>query len=186
MVKNTGGGGNAKRQARKFQGKNKSSDLRKSEDISEKYAIVDIIYGNGLNVYTNDGQEIWCRIPGKFKGRNKRNNFIEKGAWVLIGIYEWEKTEKPKSCELLHIYDRNEIEQLFELPGVNLKTLVAKSRTECTAAAESDNEIEEEDDNDAFGFKFTDKIVDNQTMFANDITNVAVVSFNEEVSIEDL
>ena len=104
----------------------------------------------------------------------------------MIGIYEWEKTEKPKSCELLHIYDRNEIEQLFELPGVNLKTLVAKSRTECTAAAESDNEIEEEDDNDAFGFKFTDKIVDNQTMFANDITNVAVVSFNEEVSIEDL
>ena len=68
---------------------------------------------------------------------------------------------------------------------MNGKTLIAKSRTECTA--ESDNEIELEDDaNDAFGFTFTDKIVDNQTMFANDITNVAVVSFNEEVSIEDL
>jgi translation initiation factor IF-1 len=187
MVKNTGGGGNAKKQARKFQGKNKSTDLRKSEDISEKYAIVDLIYGNGLNVYTNDGQEIWCRIPGKFKGRNKRNNFIEKGAWVLIGIYEWEKTEQPKSCELLHIYDRNEIEQLFELPGVNLKTLITKSRSEHTAGSD-DDEIEEDGDNDEFGFKFTDKIVDNKTMFANDITNVAIVSFDgeQEVSFDDL
>ena len=76
MVKNIGGGGNAKRQARKFQGKNKSEELRKSENPSEVYAIVDLIYGNGLNIYTNTGQEIWCRVPGKFKGRNKRNNFI--------------------------------------------------------------------------------------------------------------
>jgi translation initiation factor IF-1 len=185
MVKNTGGGGNAKKQGRKFQGKNKNDDLRKSEDISEKYAIVDLIYGNGLNVYTNDGQEIWCRIPGKFKGRNKRNNFIEKGAWVLVGIYEWENTEKPKSCELLHIYDRNEVEQLMSLPGVNLRTLISKSRTECGNLDEEEEGEVEEVDNDEHGFEFTTKIVDKSTMFANDITNVAVVSA-EEVNIEDL
>ena len=186
MVKNTTGGGNAKKQARKFQGKNKSDDLRKSEDVSEKYAIVDLIYGNGLNVYTNDGQEIWCRIPGKFKGRNKRNNFIEKGAWVLVGIYEWEKSEQPKSCELLHIYDRNEVEQLTGLPGVNLRTLISKSRTECGNPDEVDED--EDIDNDEHGFEFTSKIVDKNTMFANDITNVAVVSFGgeQEVDIYDL
>lgn len=185
MVKNTGGGGNTKKQGRKFQGKNKSDDLRKSEDISEKYAIVDLIYGNGLNVYTNDGQEIWCRIPGKFKGRNKRNNFIEKGAWVLVGIYEWENTEKPKSCELLHIYDRNEVEQLMSLPGVNLRTLISKSRTECGNLDEEEEAEVEDVDNDEHGFEFTTKIVDKTTMFANDITNVAVVNV-EEVNIEDL
>lgn len=187
MVKNTGGGGNAKKQARKFQGKNKSDDLRKSEDISEKYAIVDLIYGNGLNVYTNDGQEIWCRIPGKFKGRNKRNNFIEKGAWVLVGIYEWEKSEKPKSCELLHIYDRNEVEQLMGLPGLNLKTLISKSRTEYGNVDDAEAE-EDEVDNDEHGFEFTSIVVDKTTMFANDITNVAVVSFDsvQEVNIDDL
>jgi len=189
MVKNTTGGGNAKKQARKFQGKNKNDDLRKSEDVSEKYAIVDVIYGNGLNVYTNDGQEIWCRIPGKFKGRNKRNNFIEKGAWVLVGIYEWEKSEQPKSCELLHIYDRNEVEQLLGLPGVNLRTLVSKSRSEFgNAEEEEDDVVVDGADNDEHGFEFTTKTVDKKTMFANDITNVAVVSFegNQEVNIDDL
>ena len=184
MVKNTTGGGNAKKQARKFQGKGKSEDLRKSEDASEIYAIVEVIYGNGLGIHTNDGNDIWCRIPGKFKGRNKRNNFVEKGAWVLVGIYEWDKSEVPKSCELLHIYDRNEIEQLRSLPGVNLKHLVAKSIKEFG----SDSEGEEEEEEIAEGFKFSENIVDKKTMFANDITNVAVVSFEneQEVNIDDL
>ena len=52
MVKNAGGG-KTKGQARKYQGKNKTLDLRVAEDPNELYAIVDTIYGNGLNVYTN-------------------------------------------------------------------------------------------------------------------------------------
>ncbi len=184
MVKNTTGGGNAKKQARKFQAKGKSEELRKSENASEIYAIVDVIYGNGLNVYTNTGQEIWCRIPGKFKGRNKRNNFIEKGSWVLVGIYEWENTEKPKSCELLHIYERNEVDQLFCIPGLNLKMLIAKSKNDY--GVDSDVVMEDEDAGD--GFRFCENAVDKKTMFANDITNVAVVSFSgdQEVDIDDL
>ena len=181
MVKNTTGGGNAKRQARKFQGKNKSEELRKSEDPSEVYAIVDLIYGNGLNVYTNVGQEIWCRVPGKFKGRNKRNNFIEKGAWVLVGIYEWENNKAPKSCELLYIYDRNEVEQLQSLPDAKLGLLIKK--TNCTNSSSEPNDIDDEFD----GFKFTEDVVDKKTMFADD-TNVAVVSFADdaEINIDDL
>lgn len=180
MVKNTTGGGNAKKQARKFQGKNKSEELRKSESPSEVYAIVDLIYGNGLNVYTNLGQEIWCRVPGKFKGRNKRNNFIEKGAWVLVGIYEWENSEAPKSCELLHIYDRNEVEQLRSLPDAKLSLLVKKTNgTNNTSSEPVDDEFE--------GFKFTEDVVDKKTMFADE-TNVAIVSFanDTEINIDDL
>lgn len=181
MVKNTTGGGNAKKQARKFQGKNKSDELQKSEGPNEVYAIVDLIYGNGLNVYTNSGQEIWCRIPGKFKGRNKRNNYIEKGSWVLVGIYEWENSEAPKSCELLHIYDRNEVEQLQSLPDVKLNLLIKKANG---TAGNVETTVE---DDEFEGFKFTEEVVDKKTMFA-DTTNVAVVSFenDEEINIDDL
>ena len=75
MVKNTTGGGNAKKQGRKFQNNNKGTVLRKSEGTNELYAIVDKIFGNGISVFTCLGQIIWCRVPGKFKGRNKRNNY---------------------------------------------------------------------------------------------------------------
>lgn len=179
MVKNTTGGGNAKKQGRKFQHKNGSDELRKSENKSEIYAIVDVIYGNGLNVYTSSGQEIWCRVPGKFKGRNKRNNFIEKGAWVLVGIYEWENSEAPKSCELLHVYDRNDVEQLRGLPGINLKLLISKNNATNVEADKDDEEVVD-------GFKFTENIVDKTTMFA--VTNEALVNFDEdeEINIDDL
>lgn len=185
MVKNTGGGGNAKRQARKFQGKNKSEELRKSENPSEVYAIVDLIYGNGLNIYTNTGQEIWCRVPGKFKGRNKRNNFIEKGAWVLVGIYEWENNKAPKSCELLYIYDRNEIEQLQSLPDTKVNLLIKK--TNGTNNNNSSSEPIDDDDDEFDGFKFTEDVVDKKTMFADE-TNVAVVTFanDTQINIDDL
>ncbi len=183
MVKNTTGGGNAKRQARKFQNKGKTDELRKAEDTNEIYAIVDVIYGNGLNVYTSTGQEIWCRIPGKFKGRNKRNNYIEKGAWVLVGIYEWENSESPKSCELLHIYDRNEVEQLQNLPGVKLNLLIKKSNSNGSSVVEATTV----EDDEFEGFKFTEEVVDKKTMFATS-ENVAVVTFenDEEINIDDL
>jgi hypothetical protein len=84
----------------------------------------------------------------------------------------------------LHIYDRNEIEQLRSLPGVNLRHLVAKSIKEFG----SDSEGEDEEEEIVEGFKFSENIVDKKTMFANDITNVAVVSFEnaQEVNIDDL
>ena len=184
MVKNTTGGGNAKKQARKFQSKGGTEELRKSENISEIYAVVDKIYGNGLNVYTNSGQEIWCRIPGKFKGRNKRKNYIEVGAWVLVGIYEWEKSEAPKSCELLHIYDRNSIEQLNNIPGIKLSLLNKKSNVNDLKDNHDDDDEEDEKDR----FKFTEEIVDKKTMFADNDTNAAIVNFenDEEINIDDL
>jgi hypothetical protein len=183
MVKNTTGGGNAKKQGRKFQNNNKNTVLRKSEGKHELYAIVDKIFGNGINVYTCLGQSIWCRVPGKFKGRNKRNNYFEVGSWVLVGIYEWENEEEPKSCELLCIYDRNEIEELMITPGTNVKTLVAKTNeknAEYGGSAAATDEPE--------GFVFTEHVVDKRTMFADTSGNEAVVSFanDEEINIDDL
>ena len=183
MVKNAGGG-KTKGQARKYQGKNKSLDLRVAEDTNELYAIVETIYGNGLNVYTNTGKEIWCRIPGKFKGPNKRNNFIEKGAWVLIGIYEWENGEDPKMCELIHLYERSDVDRLQRIPGINLKLLNKKANLEHNEATD---ELEDYIEDVEVGFKFTEEVINKQTMFANDITNEAVVKFqNDWIDVNDM
>jgi hypothetical protein len=188
MVKNTGGGGNAKKQGRKFQNNNKSDELRQSQDKNELYAIVDKIYGNGLNVYTCLGQSIWCRIPGRFKGRNKRNNYIEVGSWVLVGIYEWENEKEPKSCELMEVYDRNDIEQLRNLPGTNLKLLNIKmneNQSQYEDANNNNNHIDDDGD-DRNGFVFTESVVDAKTMFAEDVTAVVSFANDEEINIDDL
>jgi hypothetical protein len=37
---------------------------------------------------------------------------------VLVGLHEWEKT--PKNCNIMVIYDSNQIEQLKNIPNVNI------------------------------------------------------------------
>ena len=182
MVRNSNGGGGAKKQGRKFQNKNRTEELRKSEDKNELYAIVDKIYGNGLNVYTNLGQEIWCRIPGKFKGRNKRNNYIEVGAWVLVGLYEWANENDPKSCELLYVYDRNDVEQLQNLPGINLRLLNSKINL-ASINNNIDDDYVDDGENVAGRIVFSENIIDETTMFAVDTGNTAIVNFDNDAIV---
>jgi hypothetical protein len=190
MVRNTGGGGNAKKQGRKFQNNNRSDDLRKAEDKNELYAVVETIYGNGLNIYTHLGQTIWCRVPGKFKGRNKRNNFFEVGSWVLVGIYEWENEKQPKSCELMYIYDRNDVEQLQNTPGVNLRLLTAKLREKNHGGGNAEENEEEVDDAELeeLGFVFSENNTNTTTMFADVAGNDSVVNFDDDaqINIDDI
>ena len=70
MVKNTTGGGNAKRQGRKF-ANSKVVDLRKSENVLEEYACASKMNGNGVFVTTFKGKELFCHMRGKFTGRNR-------------------------------------------------------------------------------------------------------------------
>ena len=54
-------------------------------------------------VMDEDGNELNCHMGGKFRGRNKRQNIVEKGKWLLVGLREWEKTHK--NCDLEYVYD---------------------------------------------------------------------------------
>jgi translation initiation factor IF-1 len=177
MVRNTTGGGNAKKQARKFQNvpAKRTNEVRKSENELEMYAIVDSVHGNGLSVYTHMGHTIWCRVPGKFKGRNKRSNWFEKGSWVLVGLYEWSNNKEPESCELLYVYDKNDVEQLRNMPDIDLKQLIAKQAPD---DEDLDNQI-----------VFSDNIVSSDKMFASDAgESVAIVNFSadEQVQFDEL
>ena len=111
MVKNTQGGSSHKKFARKFNtGGIKNNKLRVSEDEGEIYGLATKMLGNNMfHCHCMDGIIRLGHIRGKFTGRGKRDNMVECGKWVLIGIREWDISEKSSSkkmqqCDLLEIY----------------------------------------------------------------------------------
>jgi len=118
MVKNTGGN-KAKGQARKLVNfdKKDTKKLRESEDDSlEIYSQVEKVLGNGMyNVVCIDGKSRLCHSAGKFRGRNKKDNFVSLGTWLLVGIREYESggnSKKLQNCDLLEVYNDSEKDRL--------------------------------------------------------------------------
>lgn len=116
MVKNVAGGCNGKKVARKHTVKGKN-ELRLSKSSDEKYAIVKKLLGNTCDVICDDGVDRRCIIRGKFTGRNKRDNMIDSGIYVLVGMREWvDEAGRSKQsddstiryCDLLEVYNSME------------------------------------------------------------------------------
>jgi hypothetical protein len=119
MVKNTNGGKAAKGLARKLSSSNDNHRLRLSASDDEKYAFVEKMLGNGMcSVLTNDNISLICHIRSKFRGRSKRNNLVTKNSLLLVGLRDWENP--CKNCDLLEIYDDNDLIQLKKLPSIDL------------------------------------------------------------------
>jgi len=120
MVKNTTGGTGTKGLARKHQSSNFNEKLRLPECDLEKFACITKILGNGMcETFTNDNVRLIGHIRNSFRGKNKRHNMITVNSIVLIGLHEWEKT--PKNCNIMVIYDSNQIEQLRNIPNINIE-----------------------------------------------------------------
>ena len=117
MVKNDAGGNKGKGLARKHVNAAKcgsSKQLRVATEEAEKYAIVSKILGNGMcyvRLLTGGGERL-CIIRNKFKGRGKRDNILESGSWVLVGMREW--SSKQETCDLLEVYNLNERDRLLK------------------------------------------------------------------------
>jgi hypothetical protein len=116
MVKNVAGGCNGKKVARKHTTKGKN-ELRLSKSSDEKYAIVNRLLGNTCDVICDDGVNRRCMIRGKFTGRNKRDNMLDNGTYILVGMREWvdeglhsKQTDNKniKYCDLLEVYNSME------------------------------------------------------------------------------
>ena len=118
MVKNVNGGSKHKSQARKNIISNKTSTaLRTVENEGECYAHVEkILGGANMHVACMDGKTRLCHIRGKFRGRGKRDNRIDAGTWVMVGIrdYETVREDGPKlqNCDLLEVYKDGDKERL--------------------------------------------------------------------------
>jgi translation initiation factor 1A len=119
MVKNTHGGSGHKKFGRKFTtSAAKNNRLRVSEDEGEIYAIVTKMLGNNMfHCCCIDGVIRLGHIRGKFAGRGKRDNMIQGGKWVLIGLREWDTTsektsKKMQQCDLLEVYSDSDKSRL--------------------------------------------------------------------------
>jgi hypothetical protein len=87
------------------------------------------LLGNTCDVVCDDGKERRCIIRGKFTGRNKRDNMIDSGAFILVGLREWVNEDtggggggcgnkNVKFCDLLEVYNSSERDILRRTHGV--------------------------------------------------------------------
>lgn len=147
MVKNTTGGNNNKKFARKHasgSGSKAGAKLRISEDEGELYAISTKLLGNNMfHAVATDGLSYLVHIRGKFSGRGKRDNTIAAGVWVLIGLREWSnKSEnigikiKLQQADLLEVYSDLDKARLKDAVAEDWDVLLANDPTILDKAAQ--------------------------------------------------
>jgi len=146
MVKNVTGGNKSKGQARKFMTAKPSTSLRMSENESELYGQVTKMLGGGMcNVICIDNTPRLCFIRGKFKTRGKRDNFINNGSWVLIGLRDWVSSSKDKTkleqCDLLEVYNDYEKDKLKStVININWSIFITNDKGYLSSTKEEDEE----------------------------------------------
>jgi initiation factor 1A len=188
--KNVHGGAGHKKFARKHtsSGSSSNSFIRTSQDPNEIYAIATKMLGNNMfHCHCIDNQVRLCHIRGRFGGRNKRDNIISAGTWILIGLREWENDsssslKKLQQCDLLEIYSGISKERLKELEDCNWTILNSNDLSKVDTAT-----IENEDD-----FKFmTDRDEEimrlNEEMKSNTSKKIAMIEENmddEEIDVD--
>ena len=87
----------------------------KSEEGETYAAIIKVFGGANAEVVCEDGKHRLCVIRGAFRGRNKRDNFLAAGVWVLVGLRDWcthADREKMEKCDLLCVYREDEKSKL--------------------------------------------------------------------------
>lgn len=180
MVKNTKGGSKAKKFGRKFTGPPVNNNLRLSVDSAEVYACCSKIYGGpNIEVKCVDGIDRLCIMRNKFRGRGKRDNTIEVGTWVLVGLREFEtvKEGKKETCDLLEVYREADKDKLQQ----NAVTVNWKILKEIKGAREGN--IQETHDDDLF--EFSDNRADEISEMINN-SETTMLNIQEEEEEDDI
>jgi translation initiation factor IF-1 len=152
MVKNVKGGSGHKSQARKFVAPKAISKTRLAIEEGEQYAYVtNKSGGENLIVICQDNISRRCVIRGKFRSsRGKRDNFISKGTWVLVGLRDWSGTNSDV-CDLLEVYNDSDKSRLTTVAGVNWGKFISHDMECSNSTAKSGSGYED----DAFEFSNT-------------------------------
>ena len=166
MVKNVKGGKH-KNQARKHL-VHIERKLRLKIDEGEMYARVTTKPGgNKLIVLCLDNVTRLCTIPGKFNNKGRDNN-IEKGSWLLVGLRDWETVKTRENCDLLEVYSENEKQKLFTTINENWSVFDTK---------------ELDDD----GIHFTNVYEEQQKKIENDImSNTQSIMASDLIDFNDI
>lgn len=155
MVKNSIGGNKSKKFANKnFNIQDRATRFAKEE--GELYAYVEKLMGNNMcQVTCIDGYQRSCVIRGKFLGKGKRDNILSKGKWVLVGLREWENSNKgseKEKCDLLEVYSDMDKQRLQNDNTIDFTGFI------------KNNQIENNFDD---SIKFTNQINDDNLFFSN-------------------
>ena len=154
MVKNSIGGNKSK----KFANKNfniQDRATRFAKEDGELYAYVEKLMGNNIcQVTCIDGYQRSCVIRGKFLGKGKRDNILSKGKWVLVGLRDWENSNKgseKEKCDLLEVYSDMDKQRLLNDSTINFSGFL------------KNDQIENEYDD---SIKFTNQLNDDNLFFS--------------------
>jgi hypothetical protein len=156
MVKNTKGGKGSKGLARKmFADDSVRRVIRKPTCDLESFAVVTKMYGTMCEVQIVDGNRSYkCHIRGKFRGRSKRNSIISVGKIIMVGFREFEKPNYT-CCDLLEVFEPNEVNELQRMPGVDIRSLIVLSNS-------SDGVSKETNDKESELVSFSEEIIDEE------------------------
>ena len=106
-----------------------------------------------------------CKIGGKFRGRNKRSNYIEKGTMLIIGERSWEEGRG----DVIYVYDKEEKERMREELGIKIK--------------ENQDEYDEEEDAESSYLEFRKG---NEKEVNEEAVKKEILERVKEISIDDL
>jgi initiation factor 1A len=143
MVKNAGGSKTKGFARKNIGGSGRNNKLRLAIEEGEHYAVVLKMTGNGMcSVQCIDNVKRLCVIRGKFKGKGMHNNLITIGTWVLVGIREWESTDKkdaiPK-CDLLEVYTNIDKDRLKTSVSIDWSILLTNDATNTSKDTNTDD-----------------------------------------------
>ena len=156
MVKNTIGGNKSKKFANKnFNIQDRATRFAKEE--GELYAYVEKLMGNNIcQVMCIDGYQRCCVIRGKFLGKGKRDNILSKGKWILVGLRDWENSNKgseKEKCDLLEVYSDMDKQRLQNDNTIDFSGFLKNEQVE--------NEFDD-------SIKFTNESNDDDLFFSDD------------------
>jgi initiation factor 1A len=189
MVKNNAGGNKGKGLARKHVNAAKagaSKQLRVATDEAERYAVVSKMLGNGMcYVRLLDGStgDRLCIIRNKFKGRGKRDNILDSGSWVLVGMREW--ASKQDTCDLLEVYNANERDRLIKNEPCFRSVSAEDAAASASAALSSSSNVQFTDNTTLKYSKMVNKDAVNKDAVNKDAVNKDAVNKDAEEDDDD-
>jgi translation initiation factor IF-1 len=143
------------------------------------------LLGNGMcHVWCQDDKTRLCIIRGRFRGKNKRDNMIAVGKWILIGLreYETEKKDKMDNCDLLEIYSDHDKEELKIKVKIDWRKFIENDSANTFTKHDSDNNIvfsdEKEDE-----YK---QLIENNIGKKMKLQEEESENENEEIDIDDI
>ncbi|MFY7731210.1 MAG: hypothetical protein ACOVRN_16955 [Flavobacterium sp.] len=183
MVKNAGGGNKSKGFARKNFVKREAA-LRVAQEDGEMYAqAVKVLGGSIASALDLNGNPLRVHIRGKFRGRNKRDNFISGGTWLLVEVPEWQsKSSEVRDCNILEVYSDTDKHRLKNtVTNVDWSRFLAND-TKTLGADEDKN------DGDA-GFDFADEATQEYEELIREQASKATIftmENGEEIDVDDI